>query len=1547
MADQVLRGDFSVTSMEDVGGSAADDLAQAKAIASGNPLLMEQASVSGEYRRLVALRDAHMNKMSTYRKNVMADTNTLESYERSLPEAQAMAGQYVDTRGDKFTATINGKTLSKRKDAGDALMAQMDAALTSKSPNPEKIGRVAGYDIYVFYDKASNEAVMTFKPGNPDYTVAYYQSGDELSSAGLISKVENRAAGIKLKPANIQEAIDNIKDSIARWRKGLNQPFEQTQELKDQKARLDEIESELESGGQDDNEVLTLPHTLDSPDVNQFIQEHGNEDANIGQEGEYGTYQPEGSESPELVYQLKDGRLVALSDNTINEISPDQVTQTAPPESRYSLVPDGQKPVGIKPYESKVLQNQLTRAIGDLATVVQNESDLPKHLYDQIKADGVQGRVKGVYDPQTDSVYVIASNADSLSDGMRTALHEAVGHKGLRGVLGSSLNKTLDQIYDSLPDSMIRKLRKEYVNQIAGKSREEQRRIITEEYLAHLAETEPQNTLVQRVVAKIRNWMRQYLPSLKWSDGDIRQLMIEASQKAKAPAAEVSTETTDIVDTPDSALYKMGALSTQDITQTLEAVGTTMSSMKASVRAGGALGWLGGRQITYAYKKIFNKMKGVNPLEEIGDLTQEMTATRNEEANLTAEVDNHWAKLARDKKAYAATEELIYKTQELEQDPSIGYLTDVDKAELQKQYDKADAKGDFKTTAKIDKQLREEEQREKDYRELKKDWDNLGRMNPDAQKQYNRVKKFYEDQWERTKVALLDRLDAMDIDPYAKTGARQEIEAMFHRSMDKGPYFPMMRFGNFVVIANDVNGKPYRAQFESKKAMEEGRAELEARTVYDGKMEVPEYTVISSGVMKEMAQSEMGGVSEFSSRIYNSLKSGNLKGTDPKQKFAFMDEVNQIALSMMPELSATKRSLHRSKVAGYDTNARRAFQNVAIRGGTRLSRIRHGWQIERELDRMDQVTDANIEDNTLSTDERIIGRAVAHEMRQRHDLNMNPVGNQLTAVATNMAFIQHLGFSASAGFVNATQNVLIALPQLGSKYGYARTARYMAKALIDYIRYGSRKPKDFDDFLQKSWVTLEDIKANKDVPADEIALIQALVKDGTMETTQAHSVNLMKDYDLRPEHQATANAYTRIAQASGLFFHNAEVLNRQVAAMTAYRLYKDDAKKAAKKSGKKLDVNNDEFKAKAVKFTRNAVFDAHYDYSSFNRPRHFKGNWAKVLMIFKQHSQNTTFFLGDIYYKGLIKGGIISKKARFSEEAKEARRAIYGVLATHTLFAGMMGLPGMSVMLWGLSAALGYDDEDDPRDIKYEIREYFTSMFGKENGHALTNGVFNSYMDINLGPSMSADNLWVRAPGYDMSAREKSMYYLKQALGPAVSMPLDAYVGATEMAKGDTFNGLKKIAPRFLRDAMKAWDYSENGVTDSKGTQMLEPYTPFQTIKQGFGFKRGKEAEGYQARGAMLGLKGKIERRKTELKQTMDKAVRTGDKQLEQQTWASIDRFNDKQREYKDREWAILSRRDVRKSLAIRARNRDKNTAVGYVPNRQIGMASMLEAYNL
>lgn len=1757
MADQVLRGDFSVSSMEDVGTSAADDLAQAKAIASGNPLLMEQASVNTEYRRLVALRDAHINKLASYRSKLQADTNTLERYEKGLPTAQTMAEQYVDTRGDKFTATLNGQTITQRKAAGDALLAQLDGVLTSKSPKPEKIGTVAGYDLYVFYDRNSHEAVLSFIPGDSNYTVARYLAGDDLLSAGVISRVENRAAGIQAKTASIQQTMANLSASIERWKKGLKQPFDQEQALKEQKARLAEIESELESGGEASNDVVTLPQKLENHQqfLSEFIPEHGNTKANTGAEGEYGRYSPEGTQSPQLVYQLQDGRMVTLSDNTITEVAADQVEQTGPPQARYSLLPAGSKAQGIKPYEAKTLQKQLTRAIGDLATVVQNESDLPKHLYDQIKADGVQGRVKGVYDPQTDTVYIIAGNVESLSDGMRTALHEAVGHKGLRGVLGSALNRTLDQIYDSLPDSMIRALRKEYVNQIAGKSREEQRRIIAEEYLAHLAETDPQNSLVQRVVAKIRNWMRQYLPSLKWSDGDIRQLMIEASQKAKdarqvrndqsvrysvnsayrnnkhmsvesvkkiaskrmqqfgigkdtvllavanskeevygknndvgeffgtvtghtgleepillliadqhTSAQEVaktvdheliahlglakffqpeekqrlldkvkkSKNTTlkpawewvesiyvkksideqaeeviayiaenpdwnnkgwrkivelivsqlqkiglfkglssrqeiesilgDIAqfyrskrdgrqyfslgygetelafgpgittpeqrrqfkpatmarapqkqDTPDSSRYKLSSLSTLDTAQATEAIGKTASSVMESVR-NKSLGWLGGRQISDLYGKVFDAVKGKNPLQIVSDLTQKLSATRSLWANAADRVDNLWARLAANKYAYKQVNDLMYESTLAEVDPSKEYEPKYDVYDLKRQYDSAVLDGSAKEVLELDAKLKEEAQRKADYKRLETLYEPL----PDNAKQvFTEVRDYYQSQWDETRKALHERVKGMGLDAAATAGVKAQIDALFHRSISQGPYFPLMRFGEFAAIGETPDGKPFRQHFESQKALKDGIKALEKKG----------HIIESSGKTVQMNPSQMGGVTTMTSKIMESLDSGKMgKGLSEDARMAFMDEINQMALAMLPELSAAKRSMHRGKVAGFDTNARRSFATVALHGANRLGRIKYGWQIEQQLDRMDEVTDAS-QFSPLDQDEKIIGRSVAEEMRKRHDLNMNPNGHPLASHITNAAFFMYLGGSIGAGLVNMTQNILVALPQLGSRFGYTKTSRAMAKASKDYFAFGGKKPEGMDGFLRDSWFDLTNAQPNQSITKEEIALIQALIDDGTIDTTQAHTLAQIADSDLRPEAQKTKDWYTKMTRASGLFFHNAEVSNRQIAALTAYRLYRDNARGT-------FDHES------GIEFARKAVFDAHFDYSGYNRPRHFKGNWSKVLLIFKQHSQNMTYNLAKTFYDGFV-----DKDMRGTEDAAIARRTLLGTLGLHATFAGVLGLPGMSVMLYAAGLAMG--DDDDPVDPRVEVRNVFADWFGVSAGHALSKGVFNEYLGIDLHARTSLNDLWVKAPGYDMPARQEAMYYVTNSIGgPAISQIINSWVGLDEMMTTGSMKGLQRMMPKFIRDGLKTVEYSEYGVTDRNGKVINDNMTPGQLAWQAVGISSARTSESYTARGAILDPKGKITKRQSILLGQLDRAVRTDNQPLYQQAMASIDRFNEVQKD-NDRDWAVITPKRRRRSLASKKKARDTSKTGVVLPDSQLGMRENARSYAL
>ena len=1221
--------------------------------------------------------------------------------------------------------------------------------------------------------------------------------------------------------------------------------------------------------------------------------------------------------TPMTALGTMDAQLEAVGISTqpeaVNSFDARAVAQASSPDSRYALVPEGEKAKGLKSYEKNNLHKHLQRAFGKMAVIKQHESELPAHLREQIAADGASGRVKGLYDPRTDQVYLIAGHIDSIQDGAEIFAHEAIGHKGVRAVLGSAMNRTLDQIYDSLTDAQTRRLRREYANQIAGRSQEEQRRIIAEEYLAHLAEVNPQNNWVQDMVARIRRWVRNYIPILKWSDADVRQLLIDAGQKLKDDQnAQSETAPVEKQDTPDSARYKLSIFGNNDTRNAKEQIGMSYGSLKEAVRAK-SLGWLGGRQIADLYSRVFDKL-GTNPLQIINDLTQQLSALRNKWANAADEIDRLWSKLAANKTVYQNLSTVMHRSTLAKVDPrwaayqhKHGTLDS-----LNEQLDKATSD---KQTLYIMEMIAEEKQRMQDYKRLRELY-NKG-LNDDARALFDQVEKYYKDQWQAQKVALKERADALELDANTASKLKKEMDVLFHRDIKDGPYFPLMRFGKFAIVGKTPEGKPFRQHYESLKDLQMAKKELPKTG----------YTIDSSGKVKEMEASEMGGVTQFTGKIFKSVEEGKMKDLDPKIKDAFMDEINQIALSMLPELSAAKRGMHRKGIAGYDENARRAFATTSLHGANRLGRIKFGWRIEDQLKAMDKVTDA-ARKSPLDPDDKIMGRAVAHEMRKRHDLNMNPNGSPLASHITNAAFIWYLGGSVGAGLVNMTQNILVALPQLGSRYGFTRTSMYMARASKDYFRYGKQKLEGMDGVLRESWFDLSKMTPNKHITQDEINMLKELVEDGTIDTTQAHTLAQIAGSDIRPEEQKTRDWYTKLTRGSGLFFHNAEVANRQIAALTAYRLYRDNAKPGT------FDD------AKARKFTRDAVFDAHFDYSSFNRPRHMKGNWAKVFMIFKQHSQNMSYNLAKTFYSGLV-----NKADRKTEKGAQARRALFGTLGLHAMFAGVMGLPGVSMLLGAIEA---FDDDDEPLDARAEIRRVFADWFGETHGHALAKGVFNGYLNLDLHARTSLDELWVRSPGYDMPARQEAMHYVTSVFGgPAVGQLINMRVGLSEVADGN-MTGLQKMVPKFMRDMMKTAEYTRHGLVDRNGIPVVDQVAPGEKFWTALGIGSGRVSEAYDAKSAVKTAQDSVNKRKSQLLGQLDRAIWREDDALRQRTEKNIERFNKiYQARGRDWAWAVITRERKKNFLKNRRKARAEADNGIILPATRQGMKQYAEPYAL
>ena len=173
-------------------------------------------------------------------------------------------------------------------------------------------------------------------------------------------------------------------------------------------------------------------------------------------------------------------------------------------------------------------------------TVIQSATELPAQSIMMMALQGVNPRdVRGLF--VGDQLYVIADNVDDVQEGVRTAVHEAVGHKGMRAVLGEDLDRVMLNLYRNLPNSKegrdaLREVRRDYPF-LDPESRKD-RITIAEEMVAHLLEKGHRPKAWQRAVAKIRELLRRLFPSVAWTYTDALALGEQSREYLRKQQAE-------------------------------------------------------------------------------------------------------------------------------------------------------------------------------------------------------------------------------------------------------------------------------------------------------------------------------------------------------------------------------------------------------------------------------------------------------------------------------------------------------------------------------------------------------------------------------------------------------------------------------------------------------------------------------------------------------------------------------------------------------------------------------------------------------------------------------------------------------------------------------------------------------------------------------------------------------------------------------------------------------------------------------------------------
>jgi N12 class adenine-specific DNA methylase len=227
--NQVMNGSVTVRQAEDLEGGALT-YAEIKAIASGNPAVMEKVRVDTEIRKLDQLRASYINQQHNIKWQV-----------RSLPECIGNARKYHsavsfdilvrDAHADEdFSMKVGNHSYSgkgAREEAGKALNAVVMSWRDDRTLRLR--GHFKGFEIL--------SRGSAFKDGEPELFIrgkeSYKANLNPESPLGTISSIEHVLRGLDRKADDEQREIERHEKALADYRAQLGRPFEHETRLRE------------------------------------------------------------------------------------------------------------------------------------------------------------------------------------------------------------------------------------------------------------------------------------------------------------------------------------------------------------------------------------------------------------------------------------------------------------------------------------------------------------------------------------------------------------------------------------------------------------------------------------------------------------------------------------------------------------------------------------------------------------------------------------------------------------------------------------------------------------------------------------------------------------------------------------------------------------------------------------------------------------------------------------------------------------------------------------------------------------------------------------------------------------------------------------------------------------------------------------------------------------------------------------------------------------------------------------------------------------------
>lgn len=273
---QLMSGKNPSRSCEDV-DEAALSYAEVKALASGDPRIIEMTDLDSQVTKLKLLKANHEGQ------RYMLEDRLIQFFPQAIRHRQekikgleadlAVVQSHPQPDKDHFSIRVAGQTFTERKAAGQAIID----ACTRMNDVSERVdlGEYRGFPLTLWADTNTQKFQVTMKQ-SLSHTI-------ELGSdpVGNMARMDNALAAIEAELQNTRADLENLTAQMEEAKVEVKRPFPQEQELNEKTSRLNVLRIALNMDGKSTGKRKRETEELDGgkPSIKGMLKRLGVESA--------------------------------------------------------------------------------------------------------------------------------------------------------------------------------------------------------------------------------------------------------------------------------------------------------------------------------------------------------------------------------------------------------------------------------------------------------------------------------------------------------------------------------------------------------------------------------------------------------------------------------------------------------------------------------------------------------------------------------------------------------------------------------------------------------------------------------------------------------------------------------------------------------------------------------------------------------------------------------------------------------------------------------------------------------------------------------------------------------------------------------------------------------------------------------------------------------------------------------------------------------------------------------------------------------------------